>query len=86
MSVSNRSLLQSSFEKLDRLGQAQVLPEYLLPQGLMVMKKALMIFYSAIKNELPEVNRIFQDWHSVNMVIKYSPKRRGNKLTTLSFL
>lgn len=38
------------------------------------MQKALMIFYPAINKELPEVNRIFQNQHPVNMVIKYSLK------------
>lgn len=60
-----------------RRGYPQALPECLLPQGLMVMKKALMIFYSAIKNELPEVNEIFQDQHLVNRDIKYSPKEKS---------
>lgn len=41
----------------------------------MVMKKILMI-YSAIKNELLEVSKIFQDRHSVNMTVKYSPKEK----------
>lgn len=40
------------------------------------MKKAFMTFHSTIENELPEVNRIFQDQHSVNKDIKYSPKEK----------
>jgi len=49
------------------------------------MKKALMIFYSAIKNELPEVTRIFQHQHSVNTVIKYSPKEEAINLQHCHF-
>lgn len=65
-----------SYEKLARLGYAHALPQCLLPEGLMIMKKAFMTFHSTIENELPEVNRIFQDQHSVNKDIKYSPKEK----------